>query len=72
LKWLKHSNARLAHFIDSGPSWTLENMLGASRIPITVLVDAGGRVVARFPGAREWDSAESIRLIERSFAGAGR
>ena len=70
LKWLKHSNARLSHYIDSGPSWTLENMLGASRIPITVLVDGGGRVVARFPGAREWDSAESIRMIERAFAGA--
>jgi hypothetical protein len=45
-------------------------MLGASSIPITVLVDAGGRVVARFPGARQWDSAESIRLIERAYAGA--
>jgi len=71
LKWLKHSNARLSHYIDSGPHWTLEHMLGASSIPVTVLVDAGGRVVARFPGARQWDSAESIRMIERAFAGAG-
>jgi hypothetical protein len=47
-------------------------MLGASNIPVTVLVDAGGRVVARFPGARDWASAESIQLIERAFAGAGR
>lgn len=71
LKWLKYSNARLSHYIDAAPHWTLENMLGASSIPITVLVDAGGRVVARFPGARQWDSAESIRMIERAFAGAG-
>ena len=35
-------------------------------------VDAGGRVVARFPGARQWDSVESIRMIERAFSGAGR
>ena len=69
-QWLRHSNATISHYIDSGPRWTLEHMLGASSIPVTVLVDAGGRVVARFRGARDWDSAESIRLIERAFAGA--
>jgi thiol-disulfide isomerase/thioredoxin len=72
LKWLKHSNATINHYIDSGPRWPLENMLGASTIPVTVLVDAQGRVVARFRGAREWDSAESIQWIERAFAGGGR
>ena len=72
LKWLRHSNATVSHYIDSGPRWTLESMLGASHIPVTVLVDAGGRVVARYPGARQWDSAESIRMIERAFAGAAR
>ena len=72
LKWLRHSNATISHYIDSGPRWTLENMLGASAIPVTVLVDAEGRVVARFQGTRDWDSAESIRLIERALAGRGR
>jgi thiol-disulfide isomerase/thioredoxin len=70
LKWLRHSNATVSHYIDS--RLTLEHMLGASSIPLTVLVDAGGRVVARFQGARQWDSAESIRVIEQAFAGAGR
>ncbi|MBK7903169.1 MAG: TlpA family protein disulfide reductase [Proteobacteria bacterium] len=70
LAWLKQSNATVTHYIDSGPRWTLEHMLGASRIPVTVLVDASGRVVARFPGARDWNSAESIKLIERAFASA--
>jgi len=70
LKWLRHSNATLSHYIDS--RLTLEHMFGASSIPLTVLVDAGGRVVARFQGARQWDSVESIRTIERAFAGAGR
>jgi len=70
LKWLRHSNATVSHYIDS--RLTLEHMLGASSIPLTVLVDAGGRVVARFRGARQWDSIESIRMIERAFAGAGR
>ena len=72
LKWLRHSNATISHYIDTGPRWTLEKMFGASTIPITVLVDAQGRVVARFRGAREWDTAESIKLIERAFAAAGR
>jgi thiol-disulfide isomerase/thioredoxin len=67
-KWLRHSNATVSHYIDS--RLTLEHMLGATTIPLTVLVDASGRVVARFYGARQWDSAESIRVIERAFAGA--
>jgi thiol-disulfide isomerase/thioredoxin len=69
LQWLKHSNATVNHYIDS--RLTLEHMLGASSIPLTVLVDASGRVVARFKGARQWDSPESIRTIERAFASAG-
>jgi len=72
LKWLSHSNATISHYIDLGPRWTLEHMLGASTIPVTVLVDAKGRVVARYRGARDWDTAESIKLIERAFAGGGR
>lgn len=70
LKWLRHSNATVSHYIDS--RLTLEHMLGASSIPLTVLVDAGGRVVARYRGARQWDSVESIRTIEHAFAGAAR
>jgi thiol-disulfide isomerase/thioredoxin len=72
MRWLKHSNATISHYIDSGPQWLLENMLGASTIPVTVLVDSRGRVVARFRGARQWDTAESIRLIEQAFGAAGR
>ena len=68
--WLKQSNATLSHFIDSGPRWPLEKSMGASSIPLTVLIDASGRVVARFPGARDWHSADSIKLIERTFAEA--
>ena len=72
LQWLRHSNATISHYIDTGPRWTLEHMLGASTIPVTVLVDAKGRVVARVRGARDWDSAESIQLIKRALAGDGR
>jgi thiol-disulfide isomerase/thioredoxin len=64
-QWLAASNATLSHFIDAG--LVLENLLGASRIPLTVLVDAKGRVVAKVQGAREWDSAASIQLIKQAF-----
>jgi thiol-disulfide isomerase/thioredoxin len=68
--WLKQSNATLSHFIDSAPHWPLEKSLGASSIPLTVFVDPSGRVVGRIRGARDWSSAESIKLIERTFAAA--
>ena len=35
----------------------MENMLGASRLPLTVLVAADGRVLEKIYGARQWDSA---------------
>ena len=41
----------------------LENMLGANRIPLTVLVDKDGKVVRKVYGAREWDSRENKALI---------
>jgi thiol-disulfide isomerase/thioredoxin len=65
LALLNRSNATIRHFIDH--DLQMENMLGASTIPLTVLVDAQGRVVDKIYGAREWDSAESMRLIARAF-----
>lgn len=70
VQWLRHSNATLNHYLDS--RLTLEHIFGASSIPLTVLVDAKGRVVARFQGAREWDTVQSVMMIERAFAAAGR
>ena len=68
LKWLQHSNATLDQFIDS--QLVMENLLGASHIPLTVLVDARGRIAARFHGARNWDSPDSVQLIQHAFASA--
>lgn len=62
---LKASNATLSHYIDS--KLRLENMLGASRIPLTVLVDQDGRVLDKVYGAREWDAAESLQHIRNTF-----
>jgi thiol-disulfide isomerase/thioredoxin len=44
----------------------LETMLGARSIPLTVLVDAKGKVVRKVSGAREWDSRENVELIEKA------
>ena len=66
--WLSDSNATISQFIDA--NLEMETMLGASRLPLTVLVDAKGRVLNKVYGAREWDSPEALRLIDQAF-GAG-
>jgi thiol-disulfide isomerase/thioredoxin len=63
--WLKESNATISQFVDT--RLQMENMLGAARVPLTVLVDADGRVVEKIYGAREWDSPESLQLIRKAF-----
>jgi thiol-disulfide isomerase/thioredoxin len=66
--FLAHANATISHFIDS--RLELENMLGASRLPLTVLVGRDGRVLRKVYGAREWDSPDALALIRETFAGA--
>ena len=39
-------------------------VFGAAAIPLTLVVDGQGRIVQRVLGARQWDSARSIALIE--------
>jgi thiol-disulfide isomerase/thioredoxin len=63
--WLKQSNATINQFVDT--RLQMENMLGASRIPLTVLVGADGRVIDKIYGAREWDSPQSLQLIRKAF-----
>ena len=62
---LNATNATISHFIDH--DLEMENMLGASHLPLTVLVDANGRVLRRVYGAQEWDGTDSIRLIDDTF-----
>ncbi|HEY6897251.1 MAG TPA: TlpA disulfide reductase family protein [Rhodocyclaceae bacterium] len=54
-----------SHYIDK--QLELENMLGANRLPLTLLVDAQGKVLAKFYGAKEWDSPEALEAIGRAF-----
>jgi thiol-disulfide isomerase/thioredoxin len=62
---LKNANSTISHFIDT--NLQMENMLGASRLPLTVLVDADGRVLEKVYGARQWDGADAQRLIDDAF-----
>jgi thiol-disulfide isomerase/thioredoxin len=64
-RFLKSSNATISHFIDR--QLLLEHMLGATHLPLTVLVDANGRVVDKIYGARQWDGPEALALIGKAF-----
>lgn len=62
--FVQRSGITFPNFIDS--QLALENMLGANQLPLTVLVDAQGRVLAKHYGAREWDSPEALALIAKT------
>ncbi|MEO3432637.1 TlpA disulfide reductase family protein [Inquilinus sp. CAU 1745] len=42
---------------------------GAQGLPTTYLIDPEGRIVAAYPGAKEWDSRASIEEIRRYLEG---
>lgn len=60
---LRTSKVSFPNFIDK--QLVMENMLGADRIPVTLVVDAQGRVLGKFYGAKDWDSRESRALIAK-------
>lgn len=61
---LAKTQATLNHYIDQ--RLQMEKMLGASHLPLTVLVDAQGRVRKKIVGAREWDDLTSQQLISQT------
>ncbi len=62
--FIMKSQITFDNYLDS--KLLLENMLGANTIPLTVLVDAQGRVVQKIRGSREWDSLDSLQLIGKA------
>ena len=64
---LASSNTTITHFIDK--NLLVEKMLGASRLPLTVLVAPDGRVLDKIYGAREWDGAAALAHIDRVLRG---
>ena len=63
--FIKQSGITFDSFLDR--KLLLENMLGANTIPLTILVDANGRVLKKFRGAYEWDSPAALDVIGEVF-----
>jgi thiol-disulfide isomerase/thioredoxin len=61
--FLKSQKVTFSNFIDR--NLVLENMLGADRLPLTLLVDAEGRVLQKISGSREWDSPASLSAVSK-------
>ncbi|MFV9615417.1 MAG: TlpA family protein disulfide reductase, partial [Gammaproteobacteria bacterium] len=59
--FIKKTEITFENFLDN--KLLLENMLGANTIPLTILVDADGRVLEKVRGSREWDSSKTIDAI---------
>jgi thiol-disulfide isomerase/thioredoxin len=51
------------------PTAKLLPQLGETALPVTLLTDAQGRVIARYPGGAEWDRPEMAGLVEKGLAG---
>jgi thiol-disulfide isomerase/thioredoxin len=66
--YLSSISSTIPHFIDEG--LRLEKMLGATRIPLTVLVNKQGRIVKKVYGARAWDEPALVQMIQTLFAQA--
>ena len=64
-RFIKKSKISFKNYLDSHVF--LENMLGANTIPLTILVDANGRVLDKVRGAHEWDSPAYVKAIGETF-----
>lgn len=63
--FLKRLKITFKNFLDS--NLLLENMLGANTIPLTIFVDADGRVLFKARGSFEWDDPKIIDAIGKVF-----
>lgn len=63
--FLARSGITFDNYLDR--NLVLENMLGADAIPLTILVDARGRVLEKIRGAQRWDSPQALEFIGRVF-----
>jgi thiol-disulfide isomerase/thioredoxin len=63
--FLTQANITFDNYLDT--KVFMENMLGADTIPLTVLVDAQGRVLRKIHGTREWDASAALKLIASTF-----
>ena len=65
MAFLLRSGITFDNYLDN--KLTMEYMLGAETIPLTVLIGADGRVLSKIHGAREWDSPGTVKMIAKVF-----
>jgi len=63
--FIKQANISFANYLDH--NLLLENMLGANTIPLTLLIDAKGRVLQKARGAYDWNTDQTIEAIGDAF-----
>jgi thiol-disulfide isomerase/thioredoxin len=63
--FMKQANSTISHYIDE--KLLLENMLGADKLPLTLLVDANGKVVDKVYGSKQWDGPDAQQYISKAF-----
>lgn len=62
--FVRQAKTGFNHFIDR--QLEMENMLGADHLPLTLLIDAQGRVLDKYYGAQEWDSPEAMSAVAKT------
>jgi thiol-disulfide isomerase/thioredoxin len=65
LGYVKRAGLTFENFVDH--NLELENMLGANTIPVTLLVDAKGKVLYKARGSKDWMRPELIGMIQVLF-----
>lgn len=65
LAFMRAANSTISQYIDH--DLQMETLLGARKIPLTVLIDSRGRLIARVAGAQQWDSPALIRQLDKAF-----
>jgi thiol-disulfide isomerase/thioredoxin len=63
--FIKRTGITFENYIDH--KLVLEHMLGATTIPLTVLVDEQGRILTKVYGSRDWDNPVVIDAIAETF-----
>ena len=66
LKFIDQTSITFDNYIDK--RLVLENMLGANRIPLTILVDKKGTVLKKIHGSMKWDHPLMIKMIDSIFS----
>ncbi len=61
-EFIRSTQIRFPVYFDANGDYSIR-MLGLRTLPETFVVDAAGIIRARFSGARDWSSPESVRLV---------